>query len=332
MFHHILVPLDGTECAEQAIPLAAKIARASGATLTLLNVIEVVQDSPAYPIPVLSQEIIDAHKEKGISYLSRMRTSAYLNDLPVETKLWFGSFSGSLADARMEHIDLIVISRYRGTDSRHYTMGSIVQYIAHRGPIPVLLLHGRRAQTERNDLRPFCILVALDGSKYAETAIRPASMLSVLLSAPEAGSLYLLCMMCPALVPVNLDAEGRTQQTNDEARQMAQTYLEGIKKKMFREIVHNFPLRINFAQHEAQDVPEMLADLVEMEQTLIAPPLSAFASSINDRHAVARRLLGSVAETLFDCTHLPILAIQHAEERNEKHAYPDRVARQMSMR
>jgi hypothetical protein len=35
MWHHILVPLDGTPGAELALPLAARIARGSGATLTL---------------------------------------------------------------------------------------------------------------------------------------------------------------------------------------------------------------------------------------------------------------------------------------------------------
>jgi len=312
MFHHILVPLDGTECAEQAIPLAARIARASGATLTLLNVIEVVPDSLTYPLSALSQERMDADRQRGVSYLSRIGARAYLRDLPVEMMLWFGPWNGSLADVKMEHIDLIVMYRHSNTDIRHYVMGSIVQYITCRGLIPMLLSYG---QGERNNLHPFRILVALDGSKRAETAIRPAAMLSVLLSAPEPGGLHLLGVVRPTHVAINLASEEIIKQTDEEARATAHVYLESMKKKMFREIIYNFPLQISFSLCHGQDVPEILVDLVGLEQTLLLSSLNAFDS-------IARRLLGSVAGALLDCTHLPNLA----EERDEKYVYAGRAA------
>ncbi len=39
MFKRILVPLDGSSRAEQAIPVAARIARALGDSVTLLRVV-----------------------------------------------------------------------------------------------------------------------------------------------------------------------------------------------------------------------------------------------------------------------------------------------------
>jgi nucleotide-binding universal stress UspA family protein len=39
MFRNLLVPLDGSEFAEQALPLAVSIARQSGATLHLMRVV-----------------------------------------------------------------------------------------------------------------------------------------------------------------------------------------------------------------------------------------------------------------------------------------------------
>ena len=39
MFQRILVPLDGSTRAESAIPIAARIARASGASVTLVRVV-----------------------------------------------------------------------------------------------------------------------------------------------------------------------------------------------------------------------------------------------------------------------------------------------------
>jgi len=39
MFERILVPLDGSPRAEKALPVAARIARASGGSVTLLQVV-----------------------------------------------------------------------------------------------------------------------------------------------------------------------------------------------------------------------------------------------------------------------------------------------------
>lgn len=335
MFRHILVPLDGTKCAELAIPLAARIARASGATLTLLSVIEASSASlaDATSVGMSSQRIMDAERRNGLSYLSRMENNACLRDLPVEVKLCFGSWSGSLIEnAEMEYIDLIVMYGRGGADIRYNAMGSVVQYISHHGPIPVLLLHDQEAPEKQNELRPFRLLVALDGSKRAEAAIRPAAMLGVLLSAPEPGNLHLLCIGRSASAAANLNAEETVKQTNEDGRKATQVYLENIKRKMFREIVYNFPLDISFSLGYGQDIPTILADLIKLEYTLVSPPLSAFALSIHDRYDNARCLLGSITEALLGVAHPPILAMQQAEGRTEKYIPSGRATKQINMR
>ncbi len=44
MFSHILVPLDGSACAEKALPVATRIARAEGGNIHLLSVITPMTD------------------------------------------------------------------------------------------------------------------------------------------------------------------------------------------------------------------------------------------------------------------------------------------------
>ena len=48
MFQHILVPLDGSQRAEQAIPFAAQLARASGGSLLFLRVVDTLQEPGIY--------------------------------------------------------------------------------------------------------------------------------------------------------------------------------------------------------------------------------------------------------------------------------------------
>lgn len=69
MFQHILVPLDGSRRAEQALPMAARVARASGGTLTLLRVVNDTCDAPFYglgasslPPDLLARDLISARK------------------------------------------------------------------------------------------------------------------------------------------------------------------------------------------------------------------------------------------------------------------------------
>jgi nucleotide-binding universal stress UspA family protein len=50
MFQHIVVPLDGSPRAEQALPVAARIARASGGTLTLLRVVTHLIEVDLHPV------------------------------------------------------------------------------------------------------------------------------------------------------------------------------------------------------------------------------------------------------------------------------------------
>src|SRR5437588_12891899 len=51
MFKHMLVPLDGSERAGQALPVAARIARAGGGMVSLLRVVDVQEWYGPYFVP-----------------------------------------------------------------------------------------------------------------------------------------------------------------------------------------------------------------------------------------------------------------------------------------
>ena len=83
MFHHILVPLDGSPRAERAIPVATRLARASGGTVVLLRVVRLAPDFVPYPAadPRTIQTIIDADFEEAKNYLQRVRSLGSLMDV-----------------------------------------------------------------------------------------------------------------------------------------------------------------------------------------------------------------------------------------------------------
>lgn len=74
MFHRILLPLDGSTRAEQAIPLAARLARASGGALFLLRVVDNIHAAWIAPTPPLAaaylQDLEDQQRAEAHAYLA----------------------------------------------------------------------------------------------------------------------------------------------------------------------------------------------------------------------------------------------------------------------
>src|SRR5258708_8450746 len=85
MFRRILVPLDGSARAEQALPIAARIARASGGSVMLLHVLTATREfGPYLGQSALQHEVIDAAIADVTTYLSKAARAHSLAG--VETK------------------------------------------------------------------------------------------------------------------------------------------------------------------------------------------------------------------------------------------------------
>src|SRR5690242_10465536 len=85
MFHHILVPLDGSIRAEQALPVAARIARASRGSLTLVTVVTPATDvvwEAGEPVPCLT-DTFEKEYTIAMEYLNLLASSQGLSGIPV---------------------------------------------------------------------------------------------------------------------------------------------------------------------------------------------------------------------------------------------------------
>jgi nucleotide-binding universal stress UspA family protein len=85
MFQRILVPLDGSQCAERAIPVAARLARASGGSVILVQALSLDIDLYLVPQPTLIEMAVDAERACAEKYLRGVATSVTLDGVPTET-------------------------------------------------------------------------------------------------------------------------------------------------------------------------------------------------------------------------------------------------------
>jgi nucleotide-binding universal stress UspA family protein len=137
-FARIVVPLDGSELAEEALPVAAGLARASSGHLIVLNVQpasaattgDALQaEAPAEDSPsVIARAFLDA---------AQARVEA---TLPVTPVILRGTPSEAIAAYLSEHPAEVMVMTSHGRGSRkHLVMGSTAYRLLHAGT-PILLL------------------------------------------------------------------------------------------------------------------------------------------------------------------------------------------------
>src|SRR5438270_651111 len=80
MFKRILVPLDGSVRAERALPIAARLARASGGSIVLVRVVSTAPATmpSASAKPILIQTVGEADRVQAESYLRGVAESDLL--------------------------------------------------------------------------------------------------------------------------------------------------------------------------------------------------------------------------------------------------------------
>src|ERR1700756_4447172 len=92
MFQRILVPLDGSERAESALPVAANIARATGGSLLFVRVVSLPTEYALYVTEpfVLPQEIPATECQTASAYLTTKKQAPEFEGIPIQTRLLVG--------------------------------------------------------------------------------------------------------------------------------------------------------------------------------------------------------------------------------------------------
>src|SRR5262249_22014815 len=103
MFRRIMVPLDGSELAERALPLAGQIAKAMGATVYLVRAVEtpamwLAGPSPVYVPPTVYDDLLKNETEAATSYLKGVREQLESSGLQVQADQCEGNPAVALLD------------------------------------------------------------------------------------------------------------------------------------------------------------------------------------------------------------------------------------------
>ena len=178
MFQHILVPLDGSVRAEQALPMAARIARGSGGSVHLVHVVSLLYGFSEGWAPglLITEQMIDAEMTAANAYLKTVAASPLLRGIETncEVVFAFGPPAPHIIEAaETSQADLIVICSHGRTGLTRWVLGSVAYTLIHHSMIPLLVLRQSKSapsQVRVAIVRPLSALVPL-----AECALSSAA-------------------------------------------------------------------------------------------------------------------------------------------------------------
>ena len=200
MYDTILVPLDGSPFAEQVLPLAATIARRAGMCLDLVKVhrshpVGYAQDTmlAALDVDGRSRALSGAYLERVAERIDeKLHVVRRLVDdpSPVPEVICGEAARGGAA--------MIAMTTHGRTGLLRMLRGSVADGVLRHATVPVLLW---RASDEpvRPIVAPTHVLVALDGSTWAEMVLPAAAALASTLGARL--TLLEVVASIPAIIP-----------------------------------------------------------------------------------------------------------------------------------
>jgi nucleotide-binding universal stress UspA family protein len=324
MFKHILVPLDGSSRAEQAIPVAAHIAHASNGTLILLKVATQLVDFEVRTVqlrkhPELAQE---ADVARANDYLAHLASSDGLKGIDIQTEVLTGPAAETiLMFAQMQRIDLVVMCSHGATGFKRWALGSVAQKVARYSPTPVLVLRegGPALFPRREDTtHPLRLLLALDGSPLAEATLVPAAQLCAALAAPARGELHLLRVL--RLLPLEEEEEGEIASMNEQAMADARTYLSEVAQHLREGDLAQLDLVVKSSVVVNVDIADTLIRVGEHGDTVEKiDSCDVIAMATHGRSAPQRWIMGSIAERVLSATRQPLLIVRPQHLQAHEH-------------
>lgn len=298
----LLVPLDGSELSEAALPWAAALARQRGLPLTLAQVVAYPSfGGGAWPEETMSlevyEQVLEAEDETARTYLEGVGQRLAETGLHVETVVRHGSPSVALLDLADElNAEAIVIASHGHGGFKRFVLGSVAMQLVSHTSVPVLVVRAA-APEERHAPALQRLLVPLDGSVLAERALDVARE-----TAPEA-TLVLVRIASGSQSAALEGASERTRDANTSAYglALASSYLDRIAA----------PLRAAGVAVEVQAIPAETSGSVSrhLADAAAASNVDAIVMSTHGRGGVTGWLLGSVADEVVRNADRPVLLV-----------------------
>ncbi|GCE30165.1 universal stress protein UspA [Dictyobacter alpinus] len=317
MFQHILVPLDGSPLAEQALPVAAHIARQMKIPITLLQISSMsIEYGPYFSQAGMVREaIIEEELAHARTYLQTLAQSPLLAGIATQSEALPGIAPASILSYVDAHpIDLVIMCSHGFSGLKRWLLGSVASQVGKHCTVPVLIVRAEQALS-RDTAAKLRVLVALDGSSFAEAILEPAINLVATLAGPSQGTLHLTQLL---QLPTNEDEFVYKQAGIDlaalrkSAVLAAGQYLQKVVEQLQHGIAAQRDVHVTWTTEECQDIAGTLLHMAEHGDSR---GYNLLALTTHGHNALQAWMVGSIAERVLHEAHLPLLVVHPPQSR-----------------
>ena len=137
MYNRILIPTDGSACSDAAIVHGVAVAKATGATVVFLFVMDTLSSRREGVVSL--EDALEALEARGKTILTRAEAAASAAGVRAEGELVEGSPQEAIVH-RAPGFDLLVMGSHGEGLWRRLTLGSVTQAVLHKIACPLLVV------------------------------------------------------------------------------------------------------------------------------------------------------------------------------------------------
>ncbi|GBD16403.1 Universal stress protein [bacterium HR26] len=301
LFETIILPLDGSEPSESALPYAAALAELTSAPIVVIHVLEemrpvfdahrgeVVWISPEQPrveleAPELLEEPIGRLRTAGLTVRPVLRLGDPAAEILAEVERW--------------RAPLTVMASHGRGELERLLLGSVADRIVREAPAPVLVVPAASPSEQPARVQFRTLLVPLDGTLFAEHAL-PAAMALARLA--RAGLTLVRVVDTHKRLTGGDELEQFEREAEVYLRQKAETLAGPSGRAILWQVLSGEP-----SQQLRRFITARQPDLVVMVT--------------RGRGGLGRWLLGSVAEDLLTSRAAPLLLLRAQDDTSQQPA------------
>ena len=287
-YKKILVPLDGSEIAEKALPFVKSIAKLKNSNVILFAVSLTV--------------FVDRRDRLFTSYLEVTAKELKQEGIKATTATSYGDVAREIVKyANNNKIDLIIMATHGYSRAKQWMFGSITQKVLYGTKIPVLLIKSKAPEVSVEFNR---ILLTLDGSPFSESTFPYVVGL-----AKNTNKEVLLLHICePPIVPsygsrpISRTWEKHRDDMWKEMEGLSTSYLKKTMAALKKKGIKKVKSRVIKAQ--SAEVAKTIMQISKEEN------IDLIIMAARGRSGVSSWVYGSIANKIVDEFSRPILLIR----------------------
>lgn len=146
LYQRILVPLDGSQRAENVLPVVTHLAHYHKSQVHLAHVVktpEMARQMPPAPEDVeLTNRVIERNREEAANYLEQLKSRSYLEGIDIHTHLVTGENAAVALHQieEQEQIDIVALNAHGYSGNHQWPYGSMVNNFILYGKVPLLIV------------------------------------------------------------------------------------------------------------------------------------------------------------------------------------------------